>query len=151
VHGAFKSLDRVQEALLALLRLLWALENQPKSIYDFPMRLGAGHCPCDYAVKMTLLVPAHWADLIRLLFDGNDDEALSELKNALADQVTGDAFLSSFLRRDLETLNAFYQVGPARNQKLRADCGYGSTIIEKTDLDDLLVLASNLIVTLNHC
>ena len=141
LHGAFKSLGRVRAGFAALLRLLWATENLPVSVYDFPMPLVAERCPDDFIVPMLRSDAGHVADLLRGLLDGRDDALIQQFASVATRANDTALCLQRFLEADVATLKLFHQFGPARNRSLRDVFVYENTVIRQDELDDLLVLA----------
>lgn len=142
LYGAFKSLGRVRSGFAALLRLLWATEHQPPSVYSYPMPLVAERCPDDFCVRMVRSDARRVADLLRRMLAGRDDE-LIQLFASMAPQPAEVALSQQrFYELDVEALRLFHQFGPARNRSLREHCAYDSEVIAQNDLDDLLVLTA---------
>jgi predicted GIY-YIG superfamily endonuclease len=142
LHGAFKGLGRVRAGFAALLRLLWATEHQPPSIFAYPMALVAESCPETFSVRMTKMEPEHMADLLHRLLDGVDDELILRFMNAVP-VSEGDSLCQQRLHElDLDAVKHFYEFGPARNRSLRERCALDGEVIAQAELDDLLVLAS---------
>ena len=141
LHGAFKSLGRVRAGFAALLRLLWATEHLPVSVYNFPMPLVAERCPDDFIVPMLRSEAGQVAALLRRMLDGRDDDLIQQFERVAT--LTNDAALclQRLHETDVATLKLFHQFGPARNQNLREHHGYEDEVIAQDELDDLLVLA----------
>jgi excinuclease UvrABC nuclease subunit len=140
LHGAFKSLGRVRAGFAALLRLLWATEHRPISVYDFPMPLVAERCPDEFTIRMLRSEAAHAADLLRGLLDGCDDALIQQLERIATTATKTALCLQRFLEADVATFKLFHQFGPARNRSLRDVFVYENTVIRQDELDDLLVL-----------
>jgi hypothetical protein len=140
LHGAFKSLGRVRAGFAALLRLLWATEHLPVSVYNFPMPLVAERCADEFTVPMLRSEAGQVADLLRRMLDGRDDDLIQQFKG-VATVTDGTALcLQRFHEADVATLKLFYQFGPARNRSLRDNFVYENEVIGQEELDDLLVL-----------
>lgn len=140
LHGAFKSLGRVRAGFVALLRLLWATEHRPESVYRFPMPLVAERCPDSFVLRLVRSKSGHVADLLRRTLDGHDDEMIQQFKQVSTSPDGMAASLQRLLESDVETLRLFHQFGPARNRSLRDVFVYENTVIRQDELDDLLVL-----------
>jgi predicted GIY-YIG superfamily endonuclease len=142
LHGAFKGLGRVRAGFAALLRLLWATEHQPPSVFAYPMALVAERCPETFAVRMTKLEPERMADRLHRLLDGVDDELVEWFMNAVPVSEGAGLCHQRFHELDAAALKLFCEFGPARNRNLRERCALDDAIIAQAELDDLLVLAA---------
>jgi excinuclease UvrABC nuclease subunit len=140
LHGAFKSLGRVRAGFTALLRLLWATEHLPVSVYDFPMPLVAERCPDSFVLRLVRSKSGHVADLLRRTLDGHDDEMIQQFQQVRTSLDGTAVSLQRLLEADVQTLRLFHQFGPARNRSLRDIFVYENTVIRQEELDDLLVL-----------
>ena len=140
LHGAFKSLGRVRAGFAALLRLLWATEHLPVSVYSFPMPLVAERCPDEFIIRMLRSNAGHFADLLRRMLDGRDDDIIQQFESAPTAASGVALCLQRFLETDVAALKLFHQFGPARNRSLRDVFVYENTVIGQDELDDLLVL-----------
>jgi excinuclease UvrABC nuclease subunit len=140
LHGAFKSLGRVRAGFTALLRLLWARENQPDSVYNYPRPLVAERCPEHFSLSMARSDAENVADSLRRMLDGVDDGLIGELTGTAPMPRESVSCQQRFHELDMEAFKSFYQFGPARNRSLREHCVYDGAIIAQDDLDDLLVL-----------
>ena len=140
LHGAFKSLSRVRAGFAALLRLLWATEHRPVSVYDFPMPLVAERCPDEFTIGALRSDAGHVADLLRRMLDGRDDALIQQFERVATTANDTALCLQRFLHADVATLKLFHQFGPARNRSLRDVFVYENAVIAQDDLDDLLVL-----------
>jgi hypothetical protein len=71
--------------------------------------------------------------------EGTGTQLLDLFEQALG-QISGwSAFQESLWRSDAEILRAFYELGPQRNFRLRAEAGIQGPLILQEELDDLLV------------
>ena len=141
LHGAFKSLGRVRAGFAALLRLLWATEKLPVSVYDFPMPLVAERCPEEFTLRMLRSDAVEVADLLRRTLDGRDDDLIQQFERVATLANDAALCLQRLHEADVATLKLFHQFGPARNRSLRDVFVYENDVITQDDLDDLLVLA----------
>ena len=141
LHGAFKSLGRVRAGFAALLRLLWATEKLPVSVYDFPMPLVAERCPKVFTLRMLRSDAVEVADLLRRTLDGRDDDLIQQFERVATLANDAALCLQRLHEADVATLKLFHQFGPARNRSLRDVFVYEHDVIAQDELDDLLVLA----------
>ena len=140
LHGAFKSLGRVRAGFSALLRLLWAAEHHPESVYDFPMPLVTDRCPDAFILRLACSPSGHVADLLRRMLDGRDDEMIQQFERVRIKTDAAAPSLQQFYEADVEALKLFYEFGPARNRSLREHHVCENAVIAQDELDDLLVL-----------
>lgn len=138
LHGAFKALGRVRAGFAALLRLLWAAEHRPDSVYSFPMPLVAERSPDSFVLRLGRSRPGPMADRLRQMLEGRDDELIRAFEQVGTFHDGSAVALQRFLEADLQTLKLFHQFGPARNRGLRDMFAYESAVIRPDDLDDLL-------------
>ncbi len=115
VEGAFKSRGLCRRALIAIGRLLWAAENQPQSIYDFPLNLSPA-CKTTQ-IDLTLSQPERSVATLATFLGGENAELVSQLRDRFPQNR--DSFLAKILDADLATIEQFYQSGPERLRQLR--------------------------------
>lgn len=140
LHGAFKSLGRVRAGFAALLRLLWATEHLPVSVYNFPMALVAERCPEEFTLRMLRSDAVEVADLLRRMLDGRDDDLIQQFTSVATPMNEAALCLQRLHDIDVAKLKLFHQFGPARNRSLREHHVYEDEVIAQDDLDDLLAL-----------
>ena len=139
LHGAFKSLGRVRAGFSSLLRLLWAVEHRPESVYDFPIPLVAMRCPDSFVLRLVSSQSGQVADLLRRMLDGHDDELIQQFEQVRTLSAASIS-LQRFLEVDVQSVRLFHQFGPVLNRSLREVFVYENTVIQPDELDDLLVL-----------
>jgi predicted GIY-YIG superfamily endonuclease len=144
LHGAFKSLGRVRAGFAALLRLLWATEHHPDSVYGFPMPLVTERCPDEFVVRMLRSDAGHVADLVREMLNGRDDDLIQQFECVATPTNDAALCLQRLHEADVATLKLFHQFGPARNRSLRDNFVYENEVVGQAELDDLLALMSML-------
>src|SRR5205814_3668150 len=107
LHGAFKAVGRVRAGFTAMLRLLWAAEYRPTSMYHYPMPLVAGRCPADFRLRMVKSDAEHVAALLRKLLEGQDEELVCQFENTVPAIAEGSICQQSFRKMDMEALKLF--------------------------------------------
>jgi len=137
LFGAFKGLFRVRLACAALTRCLWWLDHRdfpdlPFGFFDEKPRV------CDLFLRR--LDESRIASLVRKFFAGTSSELLQFLAEALAVESEKSPWFRQVHQSDLETLQIFFQFGPARNRRLNHNDSQTDHLIEQAELDDLLVL-----------
>lgn len=136
--GAFKGSTRA--AFGALLRVLWTVFFRPEFPAQFPLGLFGEKSPREFSFDLSRNSgSSNCADLSSQLRDflaGHSPallQALSVLPNERASK-----FEQAFFSRDLEILENFYTLGPARNRRLQKAFDLENPIIAQEELDDLL-------------
>jgi len=130
----------VRAGFATLLRLLWATEHRPVSVYDYPMALVAERCPDEFTIRALRSDAGHVADLLRRMLDGRDDALIQQFERVATTTSDTALCLQCFLQADVSTLKLFHEFGPARNRSLRDVFVYENEVIAQDELDDLLVL-----------
>jgi excinuclease UvrABC nuclease subunit len=139
-YGAFKG--GCVGAHAALLRLFWAVANQPASPHEFPGRLMQDKPPSEFYLPVNQSPlwqdPRQWIETLEAFLAGESDHLAARLTANLPPVAAISAFQASLQTADLETLTGFFERGPKRNYKLRKQHGIPHPIIPQDDLDDLL-------------
>jgi excinuclease UvrABC nuclease subunit len=141
--GAFKGRNRIREGYQALLRILWATQSEDER-FEFPTCLTRRKVPYAYEFRLkngtSPRQRREWLALVRRFLKGTSDELLKHATQELLSNSRIPPFYYRVIQDDLELLRDFYQLGPARNRKLRAALGLSDPLIAQERIDDLLVL-----------
>ena len=141
LYGAFKNMGRVRGAFAAWARLLWSFEHDPVSLHDLPGELfRTSGSPLRFSLRLNHSKPAAMIQQLHQFLTGESDEGLNPLENRLTGSQTALLCLLRLYEQDLLALREFFRFGPARNRNLRNHCAMDSQIIQKAELDDLLVM-----------
>jgi predicted GIY-YIG superfamily endonuclease len=140
--GAFKG--GCVRAHAALLRLLWAVANQPASPHAFPRPLLDDRPPSEFCLPLNQFPfrqdPGQWIEAVEAFLAGVSDHLSDRLTANLPPVNAISAFQASLQIADLETLAGFFEQGPKRNYKLRTQHEITHPLIAQDDLDDLLAI-----------
>lgn len=132
VFGAFKPGARL--ARVALVRLLWGhREDWPEPARLPRSLLLARGTPMD---TLSDINPTT-TELLVALLAGESPELLNRWVGFT--EVPGSPFLRAFWCENWALAAEFYRTGPARNRAMRERFGVADTLIEQSELDDLLV------------
>jgi excinuclease UvrABC nuclease subunit len=141
LYGAFKNMGRVRGAFAAWSRLLWCCEHNPVSLHDLPGELfRTSRSPVRFSLHFNPSKPPAMIQQLHQFLTGESDEGLSTMESQLAARQAALLCLRRLHEQDLLALREFFRFGPARNCNLRHHCAVDSQIIQKAELDDLLVL-----------
>lgn len=142
LHGAFKSLGRVQAGLAALLRLLWASEHRPAGIHDFPRRLFSEPSPEAPGFVLPLANAGDVVERLRGMLEGEDEDWGEAMAAAARVEPGWDLCRQRLHEADGERLRLFHEFGPRRNRTLREQAAWDASILPPAALDDLLAMRS---------
>lgn len=132
MFGAFKPGARF--ACAALVRLLWGhREDWPEPARLPRSLLLARGTPMDTVSD----IHPTTTELLAALLAGESPELLNRWVGFA--EVPGSPFLRAFWCENWALAAEFYRTGPARNRAMRERFGVADTLIEQSELDDLLV------------
>jgi predicted GIY-YIG superfamily endonuclease len=132
LFGAFKGLPLVRTAFAALMRLMWAVDHQITSPFEFPSALlgdGLEHWTTGHASIMTQLED---------FLSGRADELIDTTIQRLPKQIS--RFQQALHDHDAEIAREFFLRGPKRNAELRTAFELRDALVAQHELDDLLAL-----------
>jgi len=138
IYGVFRSKRLTGNALLALLRCLWLIQNQ-RERFAAPQRLSGPRPP----LVFSLPVEPETLTQIRAFLLGRNKKLLETLSFSLLTRESLPRFLYTQIESDLLVLKDFYE-GPATlNQRLRQTFGLRTRVIKQEEIDDMRVKSSS--------
>lgn len=146
LFGAFKGITRARSTFVALLRCLWFANRPGASFHQLPLELNRARPPesCEFAVddvdELAVQMSAVNSRLIDY-FEGRSQTLLDWLAERLIEAQEISPFQRALHEADLDALLAFYRFGPRRNRRFRSAFALGDVLIEKEQVDDLLILS----------
>jgi excinuclease ABC subunit C len=155
LYGTFKGRHRVRLGYSALLRLLWAahsktfsLTNTSRGLFQFPALLMRPKPPYVYSISLAPEMPDHearnWTDAVVSFLTGENARLMEMLALRLLQNLAIPPFMYSYIQENFEELQDFYEMGPARNARLRKFIPEAKNpprhLIAQDEIDDLLVL-----------
>ena len=143
LFGAFKGITRARVTFVALLRCLWFANDPGVSFHQMPMELNRSRPPgsCEFAVDDKTDRMAAVQALALDFFEGRSQKLVEWLMDLLLESGETSPFQRALHEADLETLTAFYRIGPRRNRRFQSTFALGDGLIEKERVDDLLILS----------
>jgi len=132
LFGAFKGLSLVRGAFAALMRLVWAVDHQVASPFEFPSAL-LGERLEEWTISRRGIMTA-----LEDFLNGRNDELLDATLQQLPKQIS--RFQQALHDHDAELTREFFLRGPKRNAELRAAFELRDALVPQHELDDLLVL-----------
>ena len=146
LFGAFKGITRARVMFLSLLRCLWFANHPGVSIHQMPLELNRSRPPesCEFSIDGLDKEQGRMEVVKALLldyFEGRSERFVESLADRLLESPKAPPFQRALHEADLETLTAFYRFGPSRNRRFRSRFALGDALIEKDQVDDLLILS----------
>jgi len=143
LYGAFKGFSRY--AFMALGRSLWAAQNQPISIHDFPCGMFAEKPPRQWTVDLTAEeTAAKLGLLVGEFLEGTSLQIVDWFRQCLPNAI--HPFQQQLHESDLAALSEFFRVGPQRNHRLRQENGLEGHLILQDSLDDFIAMSRPLVM-----
>jgi len=138
LYGAFKGFSLYGFAALG--RSLWAAQNQPVSIHNFPCGMFSEKPKRQWALNFAAQDTAAKAHLLVGEFlAGTSLQILDWLQQCLPTAV--HPFQQQLHTTDLAVLSEFFRIGPQRNYRLRQENGLESHLILQDSLDDFIAMS----------
>lgn len=146
LFGAFKGRGATRRGFSALLRLLWVAHAELPERFEFPLALCKEEAVMDYELNLRdealtgpLGAPASWPTLLERFLQGTSRALLPALSERILQLTTIPPFFARWIEEDLLALDAFFQIGPKRNRRLKKHSGVSGRLIAQDEIDDLLV------------
>ncbi len=140
-YGAFKTGGVY--GYQALLRLLWAAVHQTVTVHELPSMLSGSRVPKHFLIACGQSLPSQeqeqLSSCLQEFFEGKSPRITEWLQARLPAPEKMCHFDQTFQASNLETLANFFEFGPARNNRLRAEHQLGGRLIGQEELDDLIV------------
>ena len=143
VYGPFKG--GALYGFASLLRLLWSALYQPQSPFDLPRQLLTPKPPSQFSIEFSYggasSEALDWPSQLHAYLAGGSRALVQQLASVLQSERLA-LFHRNLIQADLDTLDWFYETGPARIQRLKREHGLDEGLIAKEELDDLIALSS---------
>ena len=136
VYGCFKGHLRVRKGLGALLKLLYLCDCEIDSACYLPTQLLKRLTPMRYSIPLNDQRGVQVDQFLK----GSSDLLLDEFAEAVQSAPFKDRFTQKYFATELEHLQMFFELGPARNALLKKELNLESVLIPQDQLDDLQAL-----------
>ena len=141
VYGAFKGHRIIRKALGGVIRILYMLEHQIKSVFELPTVLTQKLTPMRYELLMDAEEEASkifWPHL-QDYFLGKNTDLINAILEKCKNRDLLDTFAGSMILDDLEAMKWFYERCSHRNFQIMEHLERDSHLIAQHALDDLLI------------
>lgn len=141
VFGAFKGHRIVRKTMGGILRILYMLENQVKSVFDLPSVLTQKLTPMKYELTLSeaTAVDGEALKLLTKFLSGENKDLIPWLMKRCEKQGLIESFAGSMILSDLEAIKWFYERCSHRNYQINQQFNRDKMLIPQEELDDLLV------------
>lgn len=136
VYGCFKGHLRVRKGLGALLKLLYMVQHKVESACYLPTQLLKRLTPMRYSIPLS----DQYGVQVDSFLKGATDLLLLELEDFVVTHTFRDRFTHKYFMNEVQHLRMFFELGPARNQRIKRELKLDSVLIPQEELDDLQVL-----------
>lgn len=128
--GCFRNRSKIKSGYCALLRLLYAAQNQ-KQRFIYPAKITRASPPYLYTSEIL----RNWITPLELFFYGESSLLLEAMTQQLLSNLTIPEFMYSSLQRDIEVLRSFYEIGPKFNHQFRKIKEFRTPLITHGQMD----------------
>lgn len=134
VYGCFQHRQKVKAGYTALFRLIFAcLFDKPRS-FCYPARITRTSPPWLHTAEM----PEAWMDDLGEFLSGRSAKLLDRIFWTLLENERVPAFMRPSLQEDLETVKAFYELGPAKTHALRQKHRLRTDVVSHERMDQMI-------------
>lgn len=142
VYGSFKHFGQFIRGYSSLLRLFWAINQEPNQIERIPLLLLKRQPPETYSIAFNSSWKQkemdRWVYLLKRYLKGTALALVKEMKKNLNDTFdSSDSFLERLFKNDFREMTLFYEKGPKINFSLYQRYHLKSPLIAPDELDDL--------------
>ncbi len=142
VYGSFKHFGQFIRGYSSLLRLFWAINQEPSQIERIPLQLLKRQPPDAYSITFNSSWKQkdieRWIYLLKRYLKGTALALIKEMKNNLSNTFdSSDSFLERLFKNDFGEMKLFYEKGPKINFSLYQKYHLKSPLIAPDELDDL--------------